>query len=290
MRLPLAALPLALGACFTDVPDLGASASEGTTTAATAAASTAATSSGASSEATADTTSTSGTSTTSTTSGTTAASTTDAASSTTAATTAATTDATDASTSSTGTTAAPEPFTLDLEATLASCAILANLKGPYAGAGACESHLVKVHGVAPGSMAVDLSLTADQTNRPIRTFLRFDPPLDLGGAVVDAQLRLVVEGAAASGGLDSGDLHAAEPFDAASLQSDAPAALALITPDPGPADPGQAVTWPLPPALVGAGKPLHLALLPLTDDGVIYRSSAAIEVALRPRLVLTIQP
>lgn len=287
MRLPLAALPLALGACFTDVPDLGASASEGTTTAATAAATTAATSNGASSEATADTTSSSGTSTTSTTSGTTAASTTDAASSTTTD-TAATTDA--ASTTSTGTTAAPEPFTLDLEATLASCAILANLKGPYAGAGACESHLVKVHGVAPGSMAVDLSLTADQTNRPIRTFLRFDPPLDLGGAVVDAQLRLVVEGAAASGGLDSGDLHAAEPFDAASLQSDAPAALALITPDPGPADPGQTVTWQIPAALVGAGKPLHLALLPLTDDGVIYRSSAAIEVALRPRLVLTIQP
>lgn len=206
--------------------------------------------------------------------------------STTDATTTSTTDAAETSTTD-ATTDASEPGTVELPATLATCALLTAGPAPHAGPSVCEA-IADVQGEeATGLMLLDAAVSFNGGGeRPAHVFLRFDVPAELGERpLVAATLTMLVDDSLAASGLYAGSVHASDPFDLASLEFAAPAQGAPLADSSDLPLTNSVVAWSLDPALLTPGAALHLRLAPQDDDGVLYLGGAA-PLELRPRLTI----
>ncbi|MEZ4429278.1 MAG: hypothetical protein R3A51_16515 [Nannocystaceae bacterium] len=151
-----------------------------------------------------------------------------------------------------------------------------------------ESSVGNGHGDL-GEMVVDL-VNGDFKDRETRSFLRFPWPAALDGAqIVAVELLLTSsdhDGQTTSD--QSGEIWACEAFDL-DVVVDEPALVdAAIAPDQGAVDLTQQVSWTLPVSVLVPGQPTHLAVVPVSDDGVNYWNNAAPQADWRPLLRVTI--
>ena len=103
-------------------------------------------------------------------------------------------------------------------------------------------------------------------------FIRFDIPSEVQGwTVSSATLFLTVADGAQSGSPSTGILWLTAPFDLRSLASSQPALLEpAVGIDQGAVSQGDIVVWPIPVDSIVAGSALHLAVVPVIDEGVDY--------------------
>ncbi|MEZ4449087.1 MAG: hypothetical protein R3B09_06375 [Nannocystaceae bacterium] len=168
-----------------------------------------------------------------------------------------------------------EPGTYGIPATVAACVLLDNGSG-HGSPAVCGGNADAQNNTGlSGLMQIDTMVTMlDGEDRRAESFLRFDVPADYAGLVVaDATLHVQVadgRGILAKGP-QRGVLVTTTPFDEEDLDVGAPAPMATLADDLGPVQTDEPITWSIPVALVQAGAPLHLGLLPTDTDGVFYR-------------------
>ena len=168
------------------------------------------------------------------------------------------------------------PGTYDVPAVIGTCVFPAVDAAPtHGGPDECSGDADAINNTElDGLMMVDVQVndTAGMT-RPAVPYLRFDVPEGLAGlTVVFATLHVQV-----SDGVtflpQSGELWLSANFTAETLESEAPALVELIAADMGEVQPDDWLAWPIEPGLVAPGQPLHLALKPTHDKGVILRGA-----------------
>lgn len=177
------------------------------------------------------------------------------------------------------------PGSVSLAATIATCVLLKTNQELYGGPEQCEKIASSQAGKPGGVMILDTSVFAGGgDNRPAHVLFRFDVPGELAGLELAAvTLRAQVDDSIYAGGFSAGTLYLSDSFDDASLALGAPF---MGAPQAASADmpwPAVTVSWSLDPQLLVAGQPLHLRLVPLSNNGVLLRSNAAVP-GFRPRL------
>jgi hypothetical protein len=116
-------------------------------------------------------------------------------------------------------------------------------------------------------------------------WLRFDLDDALAGAeLISAELTATVGPDADDDSQSSGELWTTQPFDLVSLTVANPAAIEMIGADQGAIRIGAEITWSIPIELVVVGESMHLALVPVTTDGLDLWGDSS---ELPPRLVVT---
>jgi len=192
--------------------------------------------------------------------------------------------------SSSGESSGGSPGTYDVPAAIGTCVFRAVDATPlHGGPDECSGDADAINATdLDGLMMVDVYVNnmAGMT-RPAIPYLRFDLPDALVGlTVVSATLHVQV----ADGVTDlpqSGELWLSAAFTAETLEIEAPTLLELIADDMGEVQPDDWLTWPIDPALVALDEPLHLALNPTHDKGVILRGATTADSA--PYLTLEVE-
>ncbi len=182
------------------------------------------------------------------------------------------------------------PGVYEVPASIGTCVFVANDVHPFhGGPDECSGDADAINNTElAGLMMVDVQVNdaAGQT-RPAVPVLRFDIPGELAGLTVAAVTLHVQVSDGVTSLPQSGEVWQSEPFDAMSLTMSAPALSTFVAPDKGEVQPDDWLAWELAPGLISAGAPLHLALKPTHDKGVILRGATTAESA--PYLTLEMQ-
>ena len=194
-------------------------------------------------------------------------------------------ETTETSTSGSSSETSAGPGSLELPATIATCALLPAFPSPHAGPQACELIASSQVGEASGGMILDTKVIYNGgANRPGHLFFRFDIPPSVADLQLSAvRLEAQVDDNQEAGGPSAGTLYRGDPFDLLSLEFAAPG-----YGDPGGASadvplPSGIVSWSFAPEWLVPGAALYLRIVPDADDGVVLYSNAAAG-ELRPRL------
>jgi hypothetical protein len=192
--------------------------------------------------------------------------------------------------SSSGDSSGGSPATHDVLATIGTCVFPAiDLVPDHGGPDECSADADKINNtVLEGLMMVDVHVNnLSGKTRPAVPYLRFDfPEALIGLTLVSATLHVQV----ADGVTDlpqSGELWLSAGFTEQTLESTAPELIERIADDMGEVQPDDWLTWPIDPALIGLSKPLHLALKPTHDKGVILRGATTADSA--PYLTIEVE-
>lgn len=178
-----------------------------------------------------------------------------------------------------------EPGSVEVPATLASCALLSAGPALHAGPTICEA-IADIQGAKPsGLMLLDSAVSYNGGGeRPAHVFLRFDVPAALADKeVASVSLALQVDDSLAASSRVAGSVHQSPDFDLVALEFTAPELGAALAVSEDVPQAGSVVTWELDPSLVVPGAPLFLRIAPESDDGVLYLGGDA-PPELRPRL------
>ncbi len=202
----------------------------------------------------------------------------------------ASTSGTSSGESSGGESSGGSPGTYDVPAAIGTCVFPAVDATPlHGGPDECSGDADAINATdLDGLMMVDVYVNnmAGMT-RPAVPYLRFDLPDALVGlTVVSATLHVQV----ADGVTDlpqSGELWLSAAFTAETLEIEAPTLVEFIAADIGEVQPDAWLTWPIDPGLVALDEPLHLALNPTHDKGVILRGATTADSA--PYLTIEVE-
>ncbi len=178
-----------------------------------------------------------------------------------------------------------EPGSLEVPATLASCALLSAGPALHAGPTICEA-IADIQGAKPtGLMLLDSAVSYNGGGeRPAHVFLRFDVPAALADKeLVAVSLALQVDDSLAASSRAAGSVHLSADFDLVALEFTAPALGVPLAVSEDVPQAGSVVSWEIDPSLVVPGAALFLRIAPDSDDGVLYLGGAA-PPELRPRL------
>jgi len=195
----------------------------------------------------------------------------------------------DASTTG-GATSGLEAGVYTVPAVIGTCVFAANPGYPqHAGPLECSGEADAINDTElEGLMMLDVEVVdIPGQGRPARPYLRFDIPPEFAGADLVAVTLFVQVADGVTDLPQSGEVWLSEPFVAADLDTTAPTLTKMIAPDQGEVQPDQWITWQLSPALLQPGSPLHLALEPVDNKGVMLRGASTDPGA--PYLELTVQ-
>jgi hypothetical protein len=135
-----------------------------------------------------------------------------------------------------------------------------------------------------GTEALNLDSLGGPNDRPFGIYLRFAVGNELAGRTITAvRLQLRTVDNAEGEGNSSGEVWRVAPFTAADLATVVPAKVgtAPIAREVGFVRSGTTVEWSLPTNVVAPGKALHVAVLPLSSDRVLYVRTGALAPTLR---------
>jgi len=166
------------------------------------------------------------------------------------------------------------PGTYDVSPTIATCIFLPGMGQPLGVPSICTANATTQNETAlQGLMYIDTEVMAlDGAGRRAESFIRFDiPPEYAGLTVVAATLHVQVADGDSADGPQRGELYRSAPFDEDSLKLEGPATPQKLADDQGVANKDAWIDWSIPVGLVVAGSPVYLGLLPVNNDGVLYR-------------------
>jgi hypothetical protein len=123
-----------------------------------------------------------------------------------------------------------------------------------------------------GADNLNVDLLDIDTGYQFWAFLRFD--LDAKLACTDVTsviLQLVATNHVDAAGNGSGEVWLVDPFSSrADLATAVPGKKTLLAGDQGPVGQGETVRWELPTSIISSGEPIHLGIIPTSDEGVNY--------------------
>ncbi len=182
------------------------------------------------------------------------------------------------------------PGIYDIPATIGTCVFAAVAENPlHGGPDECSGDADAINDTRLGGlMMVDVFVDdVPGGNRPAVPYMRFDLPKELVGLTV-VHVTLHVQVADGVTNLpQSGELWLSAPFSEDSLKAEDPTLVEYIAADKGEVQPDEWLSWQLDPGLVVLGEPLHLALKPTHNKGVILRGASTAAGA--PYLTLEVE-
>lgn len=189
-----------------------------------------------------------------------------------------------------GSTDGASPGIYDVPAAIGTCVFVAVEDYPFhGGPDECSGDANAINATALGGlMMVDIQVNdGPGQTRPAVPYLRFDVPKELAGlTLLSATLHVQV----ADGVTDlpqSGTVWLSVPFSDETLKTVAPTLVESIAADKGEVQPDEWLSWQIDPGLITLGQPLHLALKPTHDKGVILRGATTAPGA--PHLTLEVE-